>query len=636
MAYDYVRRRASAEKSGTPAAGKSPARSVPDMPNSAMLSMYGQAGPEASPDLASAMQEKFAALTGSDASAEAEADRLSAGVTAKTPEGLRLEMGRRMGADFSGVRFHSDAGSEAKAGRMGARAWAQGGDVYFGEGGFDPAVAAHELVHTVQQGAVAGSASVQSVPMGTVQMWGKSKKEKQEQKDREQREREAAAELTLNRLFKIRAGLNSGDNDLVTEEDKAWYEATMKNGLNAEIVRAMLRRRDEAGVKLADLRRDMDKKKEYKKTGKISRDYLSRGSNEAFDMSVYDQLLRRGLSSTGAKLTAYDFNRQRNKRVAAKVDEAYALLKGPDVSGMSAKQKKEYDAIRSKNSAAFAEDFKKRSKMFYGEKYTYKDRKTGAEHQSRYEGIDMEHHAPTALNDWVLIDGFGDETERVNIPEYDPTGKKYESGPVEFTQRKPMKTFFGVTSGSKENQKGAWGNWYKSMSSDEKTSMVNYTTEHEPGNYHEVNNSLRGSRQMDQGTQKHIDNMEKSINKFNLEKDMTVFRGSSAQLIGGLTEPADIMKYLGGRSIRDKGFISTSTVKGSQFGGEILYKIRIPKGHGRGALISPLSKYQSEDEMLLQHGSSFTVVNATKQDVPLRNDPSKTKRTTVVELVLNV
>ena len=88
MAYDYVRRRASAEKSGTPAAGKSPARSVPDMPNSAMLSMYGQAGPEASPDLASAMQEKFAALTGSDASAEAEADRLSAGVTAKTPEGL--------------------------------------------------------------------------------------------------------------------------------------------------------------------------------------------------------------------------------------------------------------------------------------------------------------------------------------------------------------------------------------------------------------------------------------------------------------------------------------------------------------------------------------------------------------------
>ena len=52
---------------------------------------------------------------------------------------------------------------------MGARAWAQGGDVYFGKGGFDPKVAAHELVHTVQQGAVSGNVS-ESMPMGAVQL----------------------------------------------------------------------------------------------------------------------------------------------------------------------------------------------------------------------------------------------------------------------------------------------------------------------------------------------------------------------------------------------------------------------------------------------------------------------------------
>ena len=52
---------------------------------------------------------------------------------------------------------------------MGARAWAQGRDVYFGRGGFEPSVAAHELVHTVQQGAVKGNVS-RSMPTGAVQL----------------------------------------------------------------------------------------------------------------------------------------------------------------------------------------------------------------------------------------------------------------------------------------------------------------------------------------------------------------------------------------------------------------------------------------------------------------------------------
>ena len=47
---------------------------------------------------------------------------------------------------------------------MGVKAWAQGRDVYFGKGGFDPKVAVHELVHTVQQGSVKGTASV-SMPL---------------------------------------------------------------------------------------------------------------------------------------------------------------------------------------------------------------------------------------------------------------------------------------------------------------------------------------------------------------------------------------------------------------------------------------------------------------------------------------
>lgn len=104
-----------------------------------------------------------------DEAAEQEADRLSQGVSSSTQDALREEMGGRLGADFSSVRFHSDSVSADRGQSMGARAWAQGSDIYFGRGGFNPSVAAHELVHTVQQGAVRGNVS-QSMPLGTVQM----------------------------------------------------------------------------------------------------------------------------------------------------------------------------------------------------------------------------------------------------------------------------------------------------------------------------------------------------------------------------------------------------------------------------------------------------------------------------------
>lgn len=104
--------------------------------------------------------------------AEHEANRLSESVNSTTPDGLREEMGSRLGADFSNVRFHSDSLSADQSQALGARAWTRGSDVYFGKGGFDPRIAAHELVHTVQQGAVEGNVS-ESMPMGAIQLWPK-------------------------------------------------------------------------------------------------------------------------------------------------------------------------------------------------------------------------------------------------------------------------------------------------------------------------------------------------------------------------------------------------------------------------------------------------------------------------------
>lgn len=103
--------------------------------------------------------------------AEQEADRLAAQVKdAHTPEEVKNQLGEQLGADFSGVRFHTGGEAQRKADGIGARAYTTGRDVYFGQGGFDPAVAAHELVHTTQQGAVDSGVSTVAAPMGGVQM----------------------------------------------------------------------------------------------------------------------------------------------------------------------------------------------------------------------------------------------------------------------------------------------------------------------------------------------------------------------------------------------------------------------------------------------------------------------------------
>lgn len=102
--------------------------------------------------------------------AEQEADVIATGIRARDPEQVKAELGEQMGADFSNVRFHTGLDAREHADSIGARAYTSGADVYFGSGGFDPQIAAHELVHTVQQGAVDSPMSTVAAPMGGVQM----------------------------------------------------------------------------------------------------------------------------------------------------------------------------------------------------------------------------------------------------------------------------------------------------------------------------------------------------------------------------------------------------------------------------------------------------------------------------------
>ena len=152
-------------------------------PNSALAAMTGADSPSGNnlADIHDSIMQRFSpavreSIQAQIPTAEAEADRLSASVKSGSPDAVKAAMGRKMGADFSGVRFHTGKAAEAKASAVDARAYTSGNDVYFGEGGFDPAIAAHELVHTAQQGVVAAATPTVATPVGGVQRWNPFKK----------------------------------------------------------------------------------------------------------------------------------------------------------------------------------------------------------------------------------------------------------------------------------------------------------------------------------------------------------------------------------------------------------------------------------------------------------------------------
>ena len=70
---------------------------------------------------------------------------------------LQMQMGQAMGADFSGVRVHTDTQSDQLSRSIQAKAFTTGQDIFFRQGAYQPGsrggqeLIAHELTHVVQQ-----------------------------------------------------------------------------------------------------------------------------------------------------------------------------------------------------------------------------------------------------------------------------------------------------------------------------------------------------------------------------------------------------------------------------------------------------------------------------------------------------
>ena len=74
--------------------------------------------------------------------------------------GIRTEMDLAFKANFSPIRIHTDSAAIALCEEMGAQAFTNGVDIYFNKGKYNPQssagkeLLAHELTHTIQQGAI--------------------------------------------------------------------------------------------------------------------------------------------------------------------------------------------------------------------------------------------------------------------------------------------------------------------------------------------------------------------------------------------------------------------------------------------------------------------------------------------------
>ena len=104
--------------------------------------------------------QKIDARASFDAGADIEGQiQAQKGSGSPLPGDLQGFMGSRFGADFSQVRVHTDSQAAQLNRALSAQAFTHGSDIYMGEGRFDPGssagkhLLAHELTHTIQQGA---------------------------------------------------------------------------------------------------------------------------------------------------------------------------------------------------------------------------------------------------------------------------------------------------------------------------------------------------------------------------------------------------------------------------------------------------------------------------------------------------
>ena len=580
--------------------------------------------------------QDFRALT----AGTAKPDAAQKGHRVDLPDAMRAKMEESFGADFSAVKLYE---SEAVA-DAGAQAVTRGSEIAFAPGVLDftsysgQALLGHELSHVVSQsrgevtrsggflndralearadregamaaagqqvytgpvtGALSGAAPSAAAAGPMQAKRGGSDKQKaapqpkpermQEPKPTKKEEVHKSIEeknwVNLEKLFRIQAGLNAENPNLVSKEEREWHEKTIK-GSNPELIREILKRRDDKSVELMQHRRSMDENNpENKNSAQL--DYEARNSPFAYDMDIYHILAKKAsLKAKKSFLAGSEMHKKsRSEETASDVSDAYALMRD-----------RTYNKNGETNEEAEArkQSYKEMSEQVYKNQNIYTD-------YSDNENI---------RKGWNLVEKDGDDAKVTG----EATIQKEGLGPGDSKsfadgEQTAASNFFGAGNG------GTFDNWRANLKPDELTALKDYTGNLNKGSFGEFNEPLRKQKPLSEDLQNRLKSINNAMNNYDLPEDLTVYRGVTSEMFGGLYDAEKIKKYYMGRTIRDRGFVSTSAVKGKQFKKGIQLKIRVPRGKGRGAFLSPFSRYQHEHEFLLKNSSSFKITNVYHDD----------------------
>lgn len=155
------------------------------------------------------------------------------------------------------------------------------------------------------------------------------------------------------------------------------------------------------------------------------------------------------------------------------------------------------------------------------------------------------------------------------------------------------------------------------LSKDEKAAVTIYTGD----DYKNINDSLRGKDTATPQNAQVIDTLTNALQESELSENMTLYRGTSIMALG-----SELMNLspeeLVGESFTERGFTSTSTddYMARYFATNYNYNSRpmimtIDARVGDHALnVTPISQHPSEQEILFNRDTSFTITSATVVD----------------------
>lgn len=152
-------------------------------------------------------------------------------------------------------------------------------------------------------------------------------------------------------------------------------------------------------------------------------------------------------------------------------------------------------------------------------------------------------------------------------------------------------------------------NTYAPWTPGEKASLRYYTG----NNYTTMNRALRTTDRTTQSMANHIRKAQQGMRPST--QPLMLYRGTGLDALPGLSTYAklgDVQKFIG-KTVEDKGFMSTSVGSKPAFGGRLLIEFEAPTGTPM-AFVDHISRHKGENEMLLAAGTKYRVISAVENN----------------------